>query len=290
LKKRWSEHLKKKPWKASAVWSGRRPTHRRLSLPLYHPNRTAVLSKEFTSQVVLSVQNKTGLGITDTDQIGAIVAAYNELSAGPYSQCDLSCRWILSIELNTDFASRNLESTTGRQKVQEDSGDILIFAVVGICKDCSTEPDLLDVVFSADLLSRVIDAISTVLGTGQLLGIREVDLLDCSGSIEDFTKTVVVDLVFLCLDDLPAEDPRLQAIANAFVSTYNRVVSNYCDPLFRMLTDTEVISTGEVTEESKLTLERTVNRYPMLFSKLEVPPQSFHESVGISLMSEECKL
>jgi hypothetical protein len=86
------------------------------------------------------------------------------------------------------------------------------------------------------------------------LGIQEVDSLDCSGSIEDLTKTVVVDLVFLCLNGLPIDDPRLQAIANAFVSTYNRVISNYCDPYFRMLTDAEVISTGEVTEESKLTL------------------------------------
>jgi hypothetical protein len=170
-----------------------------------------------------------------------------------YLQCDLSYHQISSIELNADFASRNLESITGRRKIQDDSGDSLIFAVVGICEDCSPESDLLDVVSSADLLSRVSDPISTVLGAGQLLGIQEVDSLDCSGDIEDFTKSVVVYLVFLCLYGLSIDDPRLQAIADAFVSTYNRVVSNYRDP-FRMLTDAEVISTGEATEESKLTL------------------------------------
>jgi hypothetical protein len=130
---------------------------------------TAVLSKEFNSQVVLSVQDKAGLSLTDTDQIGvAIVAAYNELSAVLYSQCDLSYRQISSIELNADFASRNLESITRHRKIQGDPGDILIFAVVGICEDCSPESDLLDVVSSTDLLSRVSDAISIVLGAGQL--------------------------------------------------------------------------------------------------------------------------
>jgi hypothetical protein len=86
------------------------------------------------------------------------------------------------------------------------------------------------------------------------LGIQEVDSLDCSGDIEDFTKTAVVYLVFLCLYGLSIDDPRLQAIADACVSTYNRVVSNYRDPFLRMLTDAEVISTGEATEESKLAL------------------------------------
>jgi hypothetical protein len=40
----------------------------------------AVVSKKCTSQNVLSVQDKVGLGIPDTDQIGvATAAAYNEL-------------------------------------------------------------------------------------------------------------------------------------------------------------------------------------------------------------------
>jgi hypothetical protein len=91
--------------------------------------------------------------------------------------------------------------------------------VVGICEDCCPESDLLDAVSSADLLSRVSDPISTVLGPGQLLGIQEVDSSDCSGDIEDFTKTVVVDLVFLCIDGISIDDPRLQAIADAFVQT-----------------------------------------------------------------------
>jgi hypothetical protein len=88
--------------------------------------------------------------------------------------------------------------------------------------------------------SKLLPLVESFLDIDDLLGVREVYWRSCSGEIQEFTKNMVLELVWACSDVLSLDDPEIKDIEAAFVTTYNAAASTYSDPFFRALTDADI--------------------------------------------------
>jgi hypothetical protein len=88
--------------------------------------------------------------------------------------------------------------------------------------------------------------------------VSEVDGLDpllCSGDIVSFSETLIVELE-IC--DMAVIDQDIGFIEESFVSTYNALVKEYCDPYFRFLETARVVEQGALTPAGNLPVELEV--------------------------------
>jgi len=79
--------------------------------------------------------------------------------------------------------------------------------------------------------------------------VREIEEQSCPLGDQqvDFTRLVIVELVQDASSDpfVSPDDPRFEAIEEAYVSTYNQLIRNeFCDPYFRRLTNAEIVAVG----------------------------------------------
>ncbi len=82
--------------------------------------------------------------------------------------------------------------------------------------------------------------------------VSEVDVLDpllCSGEIVSFSETLIVELE-IC--ETAAIDQDIAFIEESFVSTYNALAMEYCDPDFRFLEMARVVEQGALTPAGNL--------------------------------------
>jgi hypothetical protein len=90
------------------------------------------------------------------------------------------------------------------------------------------------------------------------LGVREVYSRSCSGEIQEFTKNIVLELIWACSDVLSLDDPEIEDIEAAFVTSYNAAASTYSEPFFRTLTGADIVLMGEATADGNLVIELRV--------------------------------
>jgi hypothetical protein len=87
---------------------------------------------------------------------------------------------------------------------------------------------------------------------GVPLGVKDAQELEhasCSNDTVSFSKTVIVELA-TCEAGLIDDD--ISILEDAFVSTYNGLAMEYCDPYFRTLETAKIIEQGELTSDGNL--------------------------------------
>ena len=80
----------------------------------------------------------------------------------------------------------------------------------------------------------------------QVQGVEELDSTSCSNDVVPFTKTVIVELASILCDDQKTLDDDLPLLEKAFVSAYNGLSLEYCDPFLRTLETAKIIKQGDV--------------------------------------------
>ena len=99
----------------------------------------------------------------------------------------------------------------------------------------------------------------------------------CESIIVEFTETVVVDLKVSCEDAPTLNETEKTALADEFVSTYNSLNADYCDPYFRRLTNAEVSEVGSLRDGDSLPIKLFLSGEcrgcnPQNVSVYELPP------------------
>jgi hypothetical protein len=108
-----------------------------------------------------------------------------------------------------------------QRRTQEEFGLSLLFSVAGKCENCGANFKFFDVPSEDEFLSKLLPLVESFLDIDDLLGVREVYSRSCSGEIQEFTKKIVLELVWVCPDVLSLDDPEIEDIEAAFVTTYN---------------------------------------------------------------------
>ena len=88
------------------------------------------------------------------------------------------------------------------------------------------------------------------------MDVKEFDLVSCENEIVSFNKTVIVELDICDISNsttIESEDWGI--LEDAFVSTYNGLAMEYCDPYFRTLDTASIIQQGSFTPDGHLTVE-----------------------------------
>ena len=78
---------------------------------------------------------------------------------------------------------------------------------------------------------------------------QELEPASCSNDTVSFFKTVIIELTTCEAGLIDGEVPILE---EAFVSTYNGLAMEYCDPYFRTLETAAIIEQGELTSDGSL--------------------------------------
>jgi hypothetical protein len=86
----------------------------------------------------------------------------------------------------------------------------------------------------------------------ELEAVDELDPLLCSGDIVSFSETLIVELEICETADI---DQDIAFLEESFVSTYNALVMEYCDPDFRFLETALVVEQGAPTPAGNLPVE-----------------------------------
>jgi hypothetical protein len=207
------------------------PTHSPSSLstiPTEAPTEcTATLPIQFSTSLILTASNEETLLV---DEVGslleeAIRVSYNTEMENTFSLCQPLFREVQSATLVNE----------------EGSASSLTFNIIGACEACEPGSDIFDVISKYSVLSSLVSYIESRSNAVVISGITEVDSIPCEDSLQDFSEDVLIELLVDCPEGLA---PDLQAVANAFVSTYNDLA--YCDPYFRFLVGAEVIEVGQI--------------------------------------------
>jgi hypothetical protein len=209
------------------------------------------LPSEFTSLVVVTIDLQGG-PILDGEEINMLgewfLESYNSVTD---VTCNSSSRQAASVSFMSDFLADSSDTSVLRSYLYE---------VTGLCQDCSSNARFLDPeVTSKD---EVVNAYSALISVGLsraiLFDVQEVDsFFSCETEVTEFVTLVTVDLkVDVLCDEPPILDATEKAaLADAFVSTYNDLISTYCDPFFRTLTSAEVVTVGDIREGDSLPIE-----------------------------------
>ena len=97
--------------------------------------------------------------------------------------------------------------------------------------------------------------------------VREIEEQSCPTGDQNITKNIIAQLVLDSSTNITElDDPRLDLIEEAYVSTYNNMIRNeLCDPNFRRLTDATVVAVKTETKQNNettrtiLSLEMRIN-------------------------------
>jgi Fe-S cluster biogenesis protein NfuA len=207
------------------------PTHSPPSLstiPTEAPTEcTATLPIQFSTSLILTANNEETLVV---DEVGslleeAIRVSYNTEMENTFSPCHPSFREVQSATLVNE----------------EGSASSLTFNIIGACEACEPGSDIFDVISKDSVLTSLVSYIESRSTAVVISSITEVVSVPCEDSLQDFSEDVLIELLVDCPEGLA---PDLQAVANAFVSTYNDLV--YCDPYFRLLVGAEVVEVGQM--------------------------------------------
>ncbi len=173
--------------------------------------------------VTASLGGGDSLSQVQIDQMGqSFMASYNSVN-------DVTARAL-------DYTNIQITSVTFvfSQNIGGDLVESFFYVVNGLCQGCFAGINFLD----PDVISRdeVIQVFQLFFESGVLssISLEEVQEVDdspffCESGVTEFTDLVVIDLQIIC-DDVPTlDDAEKTAIAEEFVSTYNALISKYCD-------------------------------------------------------------
>jgi hypothetical protein len=152
--------------------------------------------------------------------------------SGKCNDCDSN------IELFDKGASSLAESRRrdGLRMLQGDTGmSLLCLCPSDVPRRSSTEEEF------SDEYSEALKALPFVI---ELEAVAELDPLLCCGNIVSFSKTLIVELEIF---EAAAFDQDIAFIEESFVSTYNALAMEYCDPDFRFLETARVVEQGALT-------------------------------------------
>jgi hypothetical protein len=86
-----------------------------------------------------------------------------------------------------------------------------------------------------------------------LVEVNELDPVSCNNKIVSFNKTVIVELEICDIfNSTIIESEDFGILEDAFVSTYNGLAMEYCDPYFRTLETASIIQQGSFTPAGHL--------------------------------------
>jgi hypothetical protein len=178
---------------------------------------TATLPIQFSTRLLLTTSDEETVVVDEVSSLleEAVRVSYNTEMENTFSLCHPSFREVRSATLVNE----------------EGSASSLTFNIIGACEDCEASSDIFDVISKDAVLSSLVSYIESRSSAVVISGITEVDSVPCEDSLQDFSEDVLIELLVDCPEGLVDLD--LQAVANAFVSTYNDLA--YCDPYFRFL-------------------------------------------------------
>ena len=256
------------------------PSNQPSEMPSGSPSAcTADLENEFNSEIIVYVdpdQADSDTVSSWASQLGAAVrAAYNDLVQVRYTICDHWYRNMTSVALiDVDVRKRNLRETNSDQwptqhhqsslpasgrnlQNNDESGYNLRYLITGQCESCEEDSKFLDSVMSESMLSRARALSSSFMNPDALLDIIEVRNIVCSSDVVQFEEVVIVEFVSSCQEDesLGFDDEQISSIEEAFVSTYNRMSSQYCDEHFTTIVSVRVRDVGTETLGGNLPIE-----------------------------------
>jgi hypothetical protein len=209
---------------------------------------------ELASYVVVTIDLGGGPSLSD-NQIGELGQGFME----SYNSVNGVICGSLSREVST-VSSREV-STVLFDSEYSVSAESIVYAVTGSCRECTVDAKFFDtgVALKDDVFEVYKSYIETKGPTGVVLvDVQEVNVFDCEAEATVFTKLVTIELEVVC--DLAPElsDEQKLAIAGAFVSTYNSLGDDFCDPVFRTLTGAQVERVGDIRDGNNLPIELLV--------------------------------
>jgi hypothetical protein len=84
---------------------------------------------------------------------------------------------------------------------------------------------------------------------------QEIEEYICYGEVLEFSTVVIVEFEVDCIEGLTFNDPQITELEQTYVSTYNSLSQEYCDPYSQTVSDAKVFRIGENTTAGNTPVE-----------------------------------
>ena len=223
------------------------------------------LASNFTTKVIVTITLQDGeeLSNEQADNLGfEIIDVFNREIKSLYTTCDSAYRLLSSVTVENSLRRRLgiFQSLPGdsRRAQKNLSTYSITYLMNGDCVECAMDANafdndvLPDDEFASALFNKTLNS---TIPIDSIEGVLEIDEYACDGEVIQFSTVVIVEFGVDCLGGLTFEDPQITQLQQAYVSTYNSLSQEYCDPYARTVSEARVVRIGANTTTGNTPVE-----------------------------------